>query len=163
LSEDAAGAYLGVNTHSQEAPPNMVAPSAGGPRGGRSATPEVTLVITSITPGSPSASAGLEAGDQILEVEGVKATPKAINDLLAVSQPAGRGGRGQVELPASQPIVMPKKPGEKIMIRISRNGATQNVEVELGRNRKRTFSFHPLSNPTPLQTAIWQDWLRPVQ
>lgn len=163
-SEDAVGAYLGVNTHSQETPPNMVAPSAGGPgRGGRGAGPEVTLAITSATPGSPAASAGLEAGDQILEVEGAKATPTAINDLLGVSQPAGGGGRGPVATPPAQPALAPKKPGEKIRIRISRNGAAQDVEVELARNVKRTFSFREVSKPTALQASIWKDWLRQGQ
>jgi predicted metalloprotease with PDZ domain len=162
-AEDAAGAYLGVNTHSQETPPNMVAPSAGGPgRGGRGAGPEVILVITSVTPGSPAASAGLLAGDQILEVEGAKATPKAINDLLGVSQPAGRGGRGPAA-PPPQPTVAPKRPGEKLRIRISRNGAAQDVEVELGKNVKRTFSFREVNNPTALQASILKDWLRAVQ
>jgi C-terminal processing protease CtpA/Prc len=162
-SEDAAGAYLGVNTHSQETPPNMVAPSSGGPgRGGRGAGPEVTLTITSVTPGSPAADAGFEAGDQILEVEGVKATPKAINDLLGMSQPAGRGGRGPVAPPA-QPTVAPKKPGEKLRFRISRNGAAQDVDVELAKNVKRTFSFREASNPTALQASILKDWLRAAQ
>lgn len=162
-SEDAAGAYLGVNTHSQETPPNMVAPSPGGPgRGGRGAGPEVTLAITSVTPGSPAASAGLQAGDQILEVEGVKATPKAINDLLGVSQPGGRGGRGPVAPPAAQPTAA-KKPGEKIRIRISRNGVAQDVDVELAKNVKRTFSLREVSNPTALQAGILKDWLRPAQ
>ena len=157
-SEDAAGAYLGINTHSGEAPPNLVAPG----RGGRGVGPEVTLAITSVTPGSPAARAGLQAGDQILEVEGAKATPKAINDLLGVSQPAGRGGRGQGAPPA-QSTVTPKKAGEKLRIRISRNGAAQDVDVELAPNVKRTFSFREVGNPTALQAGILKDWLRPAQ
>ena len=162
-AQDAEGAYLGVNTHSQEVPPNLM-PASGPVRGGRGVGPEVTLVITSVTPGSPAASAGLMAEDQILEVEGVKATPKAINDLLALPQPAGArgGGRGPAPAPAL-PSVAPKKPGEKIRIRIARNGATQDVDVELGKNLKRTFSFQMESQPTALEASILQDWLRAVQ
>ncbi|HEV3202181.1 MAG TPA: PDZ domain-containing protein [Bryobacteraceae bacterium] len=161
-SQDAPGAYLGVNTRSQEVPPNIAPPSAGPGRGSRNAAADVTLTITSVTPGSPAASAGFEAGDQILEVEGVKATPKAINDLLGVSQPAGRSGRGPVTPPPA-PAVLPKKPGEKIRIRISRNGATQDVDVGLGKNFKRTFSFREVDNPTALQSSILKDWLRAAQ
>jgi predicted metalloprotease with PDZ domain len=161
-SEDATGSYLGVNMHSQEALPNA-APSGAG-RGGRGASPEVTLIITSVTPGSPAATAGLLAGDQILEVEGVKATPKAINDLLAVSPPPV-AGRGQVTPPAAQPAVVPKKPGEKLHLRISRNGKPLDVDVELAKNVKRTFSFgfRVADVPTQLQSSILKDWLRSAQ
>ncbi len=159
-SEDAAGAYLGVNTHSQEVPPNLAAPPG---RGGRGGGPEVALTITSVTTGSPAARAGLQAGDQILEVDGVKATPKAINDRLGVSQTANRGGRGQVAQPSTEAVAVPKRPGDKLGLRISRNGATQDVEVELGKNVKRNFSFRAADNPTQLQASMLEDWLRPVQ
>jgi predicted metalloprotease with PDZ domain len=162
---DVAGAYLGVNTHSQEAPPNAV-PAGGGPgRGSRGGAPEAMLAIASVSAGSPAESAGLKAGDQILEVEGVKATPKAIDDLLAPSQPGGgRGGRGQAAPQLGQPNVQPsvavKKPGEKIKFRILRNGAAQDVDVELGKAVTRTYSLRPADNSTALQAAILKDWLR---
>jgi len=160
-AQEAAGAYLGVNTHWQEIPPNAF--PAGG-RGGRGAAPEMALVITSVSVGSPAASAGLKAGDQILEVDGVKATPKAINDLLTPVQPGnGRGGRGQGAPQAAQPTASVKKPGEKIKLRISRNGAAQDVEVELGNNVTRTYGLQIADAPTALQSAILKDWLRGVQ
>jgi predicted metalloprotease with PDZ domain len=157
--EDAPGAYLGVNTHFQEAARNS--PASGPPFGGRGGAPEMMLVITSITPGSPAEAAGLKSGDQILEVEGLKATPKAINDFLTPSQPSGRRGAADTQPPPT--IATMKSPGDSIKIHISRNGVTSDVNVTLGKNLKRTFSFTPVPDPTPLQTAILKNWLRAVQ
>ena len=95
-AQDAPGAYLGVNTHTQDG----------------------KLVVTEVTAESPVESAGLRAQDQILEVDGTKATPKSLNDLLAA-----------------------KKPGDRIKVRISRNNAVEEVEVGLGKNVKRSYSF----------------------
>jgi predicted metalloprotease with PDZ domain len=73
--EDAPGAYLGVNTHLQEVPPNAL-PAGSAGRGGRSAGPETMLVITSVSAGSPAETAGLKAGDRILEVTASRPRPK---------------------------------------------------------------------------------------
>jgi predicted metalloprotease with PDZ domain len=159
-TQDAAGAYLGVNTHLQEVPPSA---APGGGRGGRGAGPDMALIVTSVTAGSPAETAGLKSGDQILEVEGVKATPKAINDLLTPSQPGNGRGRGQAVPQPAPPAVAVKKPGDKIKLRISRNGAAQEVDVELGKNVTRTYSLQIVDTPTPLQAAILKDWLRAVQ
>lgn len=162
-AQDAAGAYLGVNTHFAEIPPNEVAGGVPG-RVGRGALPEMALTITSVTADSPAETAGLKAGDRILEVEGVKATPKAINDLLTPSQPGDGRGRGQAA--AQQPeqtSTAVKKPGDEIKLRISRNGVAQDVDVELGKNFTRTFRLQSAEAPTPLQAAIMKDWLRGVQ
>ncbi len=67
-AQEAPGAYLGVNTHTQDG----------------------KLAITSVTPGSPAQSAGLAAQDQILELEGAKVTPKVLNDLLAAKKTGDR-------------------------------------------------------------------------
>lgn len=159
-AEDVPGAYLGVNTHLQEAPPKTAA--GGGPFAGRGA-PEMMLMITSVTPGSPAEVGGLKSGDQIVEVEGTKATPKAMSDLLTPAQPSGRRGAAGAQAPSPAPNAAMKSPGDKIKIQILRDGALMNLEVILGKNVKRTFTFEPLANPRPLQAAILKDWLRPVQ
>ena len=159
-AQDVPGAYLGVNTHFQEAPPN--APVGGGPFAGRGA-PEMMLMITSVTPGSPAEAAGLKSGDQIVEVEGVKATPKIINDLLTPSQPAGRRGAAGTQAPTPTSNSAMKNPGDKIKIKILRDGAPLDLEVVLGKNVRRTFAFEPLTNPTTLQATILKDWLRSIQ
>jgi predicted metalloprotease with PDZ domain len=156
-TEDVPGAYMGVNMHLQEASPGTA--TGGGPFAGRGA-PEMLLVITSVTPGSPAEIAGLKSGDQLVEVEGTKATPKVINDLLTPSQPSGRRGAAGAQTPAPTPNATLKSPGDKIKIQILRGGAVMDLEVALGKNVKRTFAFEPLPNPTPLQTNILNDWLR---
>jgi len=158
-AEDAPGAYLGINTHTEEIPPSE---ASGGGRGfiGRGGAPETKLVITSVTPGSPAEAAGLKAGDVILMAEGQKATPGALSLLLVPAQPVGRrGARGAQQPPAAASPAM-KSPGDKIKLQISRNGVEQDVEVTLGKNFNRTYRFEPIENPTPLQAAIEEDWLR---
>lgn len=117
-SEDAPGAYLGLNTQTRDA----------------------TLVVSGVTAGSPAERAGLQAGDQIVEVDGSPATPKAVNDMLTA-----------------------KKPDDRAKLKISRNNAAQELEATLGRNMKRTFQIQPMANPTPEQAAILKDWLRAAQ
>jgi predicted metalloprotease with PDZ domain len=64
-SQEAKGAWLGVNTRSQEA----------------------GLEVVEVIPRSPAEGAGLRAGDRIIAVEGVKAAPKTMNDALAARKP----------------------------------------------------------------------------
>ena len=159
-AEDVPGAYLGVNTHFQEVPPKTAV--GGAPFAGRGA-PEMMLMITSVTPGSPAETAGLKSDDQIVEVEGMKATPKAINDLLTPSQPSGRRGAAGAQAPPPTSNAAMKSPGDKIKIQILRDGALVDLEVLLGKNVKRAFTFEPLANPTTLQATILKDWLRTVR
>lgn len=116
--QDAPGTYLGVNTQ----------------------TLDGKLVISSVTAGSPARNSGLAPQDQILEVDGTRATPKALNDVFAT-----------------------KQVGDKIKLRISRGGATQDVEIALGKNSKMSFTIEPVTNPNALQSAILKDWLRATQ
>jgi len=113
--QDAPGAYLGLNLRAADG----------------------ILTIVEAEAGSPAAAAGLSARDQVLEVDGAKATPKALNDLLTA-----------------------KKPGETIKVKYARAGASKDAEIVLAKNFKRIYSFIPMSAPDPLQSAIFKDWLR---
>jgi len=113
--KEGKGAYLGVNTHTQES----------------------RLFVAGVSAGSPAERAGLRADDEVVDLEGVKATVKVLNDLL-----------------------LAKKPGDKVKARVSRNGASQDLEAELGTNPQRTFRIQAASNQTPSQSAILKDWLR---
>jgi predicted metalloprotease with PDZ domain len=121
-AEEAAGAYLGVNTKTQDE----------------------GLSITDVAPESPAQSAGLAAGDRIVNLDGAHATPKSLNDLLSAG-----------------------KPGDKIKAQFSRgvssSGATQEVEIVLGKNSKRSYKIAPMDPPSPLQSEILSDWLRSRQ
>ncbi len=118
IAQDAPGAYLGVNTQ----------------------TVDGKLMVSSATPGSPAANAGLTSRDQILEVEGAKATPKTLNDLLIA-----------------------RKPGDALHIKIARGSAAKELEITLAANHKWSFNLQPESHPAPLQAAVLNDWMRSVQ
>ena len=93
----------------------------------------------------------------------MKATPKAINDLLTPSQPSGRRGAAGAQAPPPTSNAVMKNPGDKIKLQIQRDGDVMDSEVILGKNVKRTFALEPHPNPTTLQAAILKDWLRAVQ
>jgi len=114
-SEDAPGSYLGLNAQTRD---------------GR-------LVVVGTSAGSPAERAGLAAGDQILEVDGAPATPRAINDTVSA-----------------------RKPGDTTTLKISRNNTGLELRVTLARHTKQTFKIRPMASPTALQKAILEDWLR---
>lgn len=113
--QDAPGAYLGLNTQ----------------------TIDGKLIVVEAEPGSPAQSAGLTAGDQIIEIEGAKAAPKVLNDLLTA-----------------------KKPGETAKFKYSRAGAVQDIEIPLAKNFKRNYAIASIAEPAALQKAILKDWLK---
>ena len=98
------------------------------------------LRIADVAPASPAQTAGLAIEDRILTVDGVHATAKGLNDLLSA-----------------------KKSGDKIKVQFSHNGATQEVQIELARNSKRSYKIAPMDTANPLQSDIGNDWLRARQ
>jgi predicted metalloprotease with PDZ domain len=117
-SQEAKGAWLGVNTRSQE----------------------TGLDVVEVISRSPAEGAGLHAGDRITAVEGVKATPKTLNDALVA-----------------------RKPGDALRLRLTRDGDSRDIDVALGKNATWTFHIAPAPAPSALQTAILKDWLRAQQ
>jgi predicted metalloprotease with PDZ domain len=146
---EAPGAYLGVDTHTQELPPSAGpagggrgARGGGGPGGGggraRGGAPMTQLMVTDVAAASPAEAAGLKAGDVILEVDGSAApTAVVLNDALTA-----------------------KKAGDKIKLRISRGGSEQAMEATLVGNVKKTYSLNPVTGGTAAQSAILTNWLR---
>ena len=136
-SAGAPGAYLGIDTHTEDLPPSQMA--AGGGRG-RGAAPLTRLVITDISAGSPAEAAGLRAGDVILQADGATATDVALSGML-----------------------LARKDGEKVRLRISRGGGDQDIDVTLKANAAKTYTLSPGSAPTAAQGAILDNWLRAGQ
>jgi len=114
-SDDAPGGNIGINAQSVDS----------------------KLVVSGLTPGSPAQTAGVRDKDVIVEVDGVPATPKALNDMLTA-----------------------KKPGERTKLKISRDSAVREIEIILEKNTKRTYQFQSAPNATALQSTIRRDWLR---
>jgi len=114
-AKDGKGAYLGISTRSQSG----------------------KLFVEAVSAGSPAATAGIAEQDEIIELDGAKATLKVLSDLL-----------------------LAKKPGDRLKVKTSRNNVAREVEVELGTNPQRSFRIRPSATPNPLQAAILKDWLR---
>jgi predicted metalloprotease with PDZ domain len=105
------GAYLGANFHSEE----------------------IGLTVVDVESASPAGKAGLRRGDALLEVEGVKATVKVVNDAIAG-----------------------KKPGDRLKLKLSRG----EVEVELALAPEWSYAIREAKQRDMLQGAILADWLR---
>jgi predicted metalloprotease with PDZ domain len=94
-------------------------------------------VVASVEWDSPAERAGLSAEDEIIALDGVRMTSKTMDDLLNQ-----------------------KKPGDKVKVLISRRSTIREFEVVLGKKNERSFALKPVANPTPLQAAILEDWLK---
>jgi len=95
------------------------------------------LTISNVEWDSPAQQGGLSAQDEILALDGVRATARTLDRVLEA-----------------------KKQGDKIRVLIARRGQVQEKDVVLGTKTERSFRIRPMSNPNPLQAAILEDWLR---
>jgi len=142
---DAPGGFIGLYTRNQEIQPSEI--PAGGGRGGRGGggpagglagmAPPLKLMVTDVAANSPAAKADLVAGDRIVDVDGVAATARVLND-----------------------TINSKSPGATIRLRVSRAGKDFEVAVDVAPNVKRTYRFEPVKPATPAQTTILTTWLR---
>jgi predicted metalloprotease with PDZ domain len=94
-------------------------------------------VVASLEWDSPAAKAGLSVQDEILAVDGVRATSRSITDAIAA-----------------------RKPGDHLRVMISRRGTVKDLDVTLGASVERAFRITPAASPTPLQRAILANWLK---
>jgi predicted metalloprotease with PDZ domain len=134
-SEAAPGGSIGLDTRTEEIPPNEM---PAGQRGrGRGGAPALRLIVTDTAAGSTAASAGLLAADRIVEVDGVAATPVVLNTAINA-----------------------KKAGEKIGLHVFRAEKEMTVEVEVAPNFKNTFQLSSGEGATPAQQEILNIWLR---
>src|SRR5262249_38733599 len=113
-SEEGTGGFIGLDTHTEEIPPAEMAAAGGrgGRRGpGRGAAPPVRLVVTDFVPGSPAPQSGLRREDRILSVDGVPATPAALNSAIAG-----------------------KSAGEAVTLRVRRAEGESEIQISVARN-----------------------------
>ena len=108
-----------MNTRNREEIPPQEIPAGSGRRGGGgpgASEPAFQLIVTDLEADSPAAIAGLRAGDRIITVDGTPATARLLND-----------------------AINSRKPGERIHLRVSRNAAELDIDVEVARNAKKTL------------------------
>jgi len=94
-------------------------------------------IISWIQYDSPAQKSGLSAQDQILAIDGVPAGKSRMADILKT-----------------------KKPGDKIKLLVTHNNRDKEVEVVLGQDMERSFKIQRVDNPTALQSAILNSWLK---
>jgi predicted metalloprotease with PDZ domain len=118
--------------------------SVGAYFGATTAEREGRIVVMGVEWESPAARAGLSEGDEIVALDGVRV-----------------GGAGAVDGPGRTmaELLKDKKPGDKIMVTISRRGTLRELEVVLGKRPERSFAITPMPNPTQLQSTVLKDWL----
>ena len=95
------------------------------------------LMISNIEWDSPASRAGLSLQDEIIALDGVRASPRTMGE-----------------------VFNSKKAGDKVRVLVSRRGALREVEVTLGKKTERSFRIRPLSNPTPLQAEVLKGLLK---
>ncbi|HEX8564991.1 MAG TPA: PDZ domain-containing protein, partial [Pyrinomonadaceae bacterium] len=86
--------------------------------------------------GTPAYEQGLNASDQIIAIDGVRATQQFLNSYLAE-----------------------KKPGDKIKLTVFRFDDLREIEITLGSEAPEQFRFVAVPNPTGEQKRLYQGWL----
>ncbi len=95
------------------------------------------LTVSSVEWDSPAARAGLSVQDEVLAIDGTRATSRSIDEALNAH-----------------------KPGDHLKVLVSRRGSVKELEVTLGTKEQRAFRIAPAPNPTPLQSATLAAWLK---
>lgn len=93
-------------------------------------------VVSRVEWDSPAARAGISVQDEIVAVEGVRATSASVASALAS-----------------------RKPGDRVSVLISRRGQVREIDVTLGPRTERSFRMTLMPDPAPLQKAIRAGWL----
>src|SRR6185437_11347104 len=84
-SEAAPGGAIGLDTRTEEVPPNELPTGTG--RRGRGVAPALRLIVADTATGSTAARAGLQPGDRIADVDGVAATAVVLNTAINAKKP----------------------------------------------------------------------------
>jgi predicted metalloprotease with PDZ domain len=94
------------------------------------------LNVTSVLAGSPAYAQGLNAGDQIVAVDGARATLDFLNARLN-----------------------DKKPGDEVRLTVFRTDELRAVTVKLGARPDNGLRLAPVKTPTPEQSRLYEQWM----
>jgi predicted metalloprotease with PDZ domain len=98
---------------------------------------EDSVFIANVDYESPGWNAGIRRGQQVLKVNGEKATGNVFNKLIA-------GAR----------------PGDKIGLTVFIDNVMTDMEITLGKKTEKGFKMTPSADPDPLQKQILDSWLK---
>ena len=98
---------------------------------------EDSAFISSVDYESPAWNSSLRRGQQVLKINGEKATVNLLNKTVEAA-----------------------KPGEKISLTVFVNNETKNIEIIFDKKKDRPFITATIGNPDPLQKQILEGWLK---
>ena len=94
------------------------------------------LMIRTIPAGTPAYEQGLNTGDQIVAIDGYRASQAFLQTYLA-----------------------DKRPGNRIKLTLFRFDKLQDMNFILGSDTRPEYEFGPVENPTALQRRLYRDYL----
>lgn len=94
------------------------------------------LTIRTVRAGTPAYDQGLNTGDQIVAVDGYRASQAFL-----------------------QTYIGEKKPGDRIRLSIFRFDKLRDVEFVLGTSTREAFTFKPVASPTDEQKRLYRGYL----
>jgi predicted metalloprotease with PDZ domain len=93
--------------------------------------------VTRVVAGSPAAAAGIDPGDEIVALNGVRARTADVTDRVA-------------EL----------KPGDRVRLTLFRNDQLREAVLTVGTQPVPALAARRVASPSEMQRAIYQGWLR---
>ena len=94
------------------------------------------LMIRSIAADTPAYEQGLNTGDQVVAIDGYRATNSFLQSYLAE-----------------------RKPGDTVKLTIFRFEKLRDVQFKLGANNRVDYSLKPVANPTAEQQRLYREYL----
>ena len=101
------------------------------------------IMVTSVARQSPAWNSGLNVNDEILSIDGIRINNVSDSRISEVER-----------------FLSNKKPGDKLLISINRDGLIRQIELSLSRNPNHRFRIASLPNPSDAQIAVRKRWLR---
>lgn len=95
------------------------------------------LTIRSIPSDTPAFEQGLNTGDQIVAIDGYRASQAFLASYLGE-----------------------KKPGDKVKLTIFRFDKIREMDFTLGKNIRKGYDISPVNNPSEAQKTLYKDYLK---
>jgi predicted metalloprotease with PDZ domain len=95
------------------------------------------LTVRSVRADTPAYQQGINSGDQIVAIDGYRATMNRLNQYVGE-----------------------RKPGDRVRLTIFRFDRLRDIDFVLGENTRRDYSFVEVSNPTEQQRRLYRDYMR---
>lgn len=94
------------------------------------------LIVRTVPAGTPAYEQGLNTGDQIVAIDGYRASSQFVQSYLGE-----------------------KKPGETVRLTVFRFDKLKEIPIVLGEPTRAEYSFEPVENPTEQQRQLYRNYL----